>query len=113
MSYSGWRQIFCKNGHYFEVSSICSTIQCDYCGEDAGFINEVDNTNGDEYGIITIEDLKRFIISDERKCLCKDCSTLHMIPNKYRIPTEEEAKYLRCYMENFSYIKIYLSDLLQ
>lgn len=66
MSYEGYVQKICGNGHYFRVDAYddCSgpwadgekpgADNCPVCGKEAVWRNSVDETNGENYGFIDL-----------------------------------------------------------
>jgi hypothetical protein len=113
MSYEGYTQNICPNGHQFITSPYYGESKCPICGEGAGWSNEVDQTNGDEYGYI---DLSQFSLVPEkvesevetRQVWVESAGRFYeqAIVRKvihsgvYRIPTEEETKAARTYTHN-------------
>lgn len=96
MSYEGFSQLLCKNGHYWEVD--CNELtyldsfeeypRCPICGEQIVWENMVDLTNGsydDEGnridGFIELETLREQIV------ICPECKKMHICScSKYKIP---------------------------
>jgi ferredoxin len=99
MSYEGYEQLICKNGHYFEnYDTYNYEASCPICQEKAAWNNQVDQTNGGNQGIIFQADLKRFIKEEAKKETCPTCSHCKEIaPAVYRIPTKEETYPLQRY----------------
>lgn len=46
MSYEGYEEYLCKNGHYSSCDCYCSVPKCPYCGSKFEFWHPVDQTNG-------------------------------------------------------------------
>ena len=98
MSYEGYEQHICKNGHRFDTG--CSfwsetAPKCDICKAESAFSNAVDTTNCDEYGCIV--DWSSLLLTAE---VVETCNLEHMHVTKhetYRIPSEEEHTNLRTY----------------
>ena len=96
MSYEGRVQCICKSGHYF-IYNILNTPKC-HCGAPNVWINAVDDTNGDQFGIIPDAVLDHFIRSPKEVRECSD-GHLHIIKEAiYNIPTEVES--LRHYWDD-------------
>jgi hypothetical protein len=107
MSYEGYEQCICKNGHYFELDVMYfwhepENAVCDECEAPAAWRNSVDTTNYEEVGEIPLELLqKHFLISPEE-------------PGKeavYRIPTQEETNPLRHRRDNGKLVTIPENDI--
>ena len=89
MGYEGYVQVLCENGHLSQESHDVDIIECLAPGckaEKIAFINHVDNTNCDEFGVIPTfvrvtesEFMWKFVWniwkSKRRKCskLCSGC----------------------------------------
>lgn len=91
MSWEGYYQLLCKNGHQWSVdgydySSECCL--CPHCKEPSVYWNQVDQTNdnGDE-DVVEFEE-----IEPAKMCTCA-CGNLHQIaPPRYKMPpTREEG----------------------
>jgi hypothetical protein len=65
MSYEGYSQCICSNGHYFEHDAYCDGF-CPYCGLGSSWDNSVDQTNGEAYGEIPLNLLKNKFLIKER-----------------------------------------------
>jgi len=100
MSYEGYEQCICEKGHYFENSNVYQwdvAEGCD-CGAPTVFTNAVDETNGEAYGEIPFEEMRKLKLADAMVETCPCCGsakTLH--PPRYRVPTAEELKNIRYY----------------
>lgn len=85
MSYEGYEQHICANGHLFYNYDIYyferPTIVC-HCGADSVWQNSVDDTNCDANGYIP-EELFR-----------------HYAPGVFAIPTQKESLAMQTYREN-------------
>ena len=102
MSYEGYEQHLCKNGHRFDIDAYWFGYDqiptCDICGELSVFCNSIDDTNGEEYGIILEDGWKTLLIEKEKTETCSQCQHTEVIePAKYRVPTEEQLKKIRHY----------------
>lgn len=107
MSYEGFEQHFCENGHLYVTDDSFGekAPDCTYCGAKSSIVNRVDDTNCDEYGFIPFSLLKSLIIKNEVACRCP-CGHSHEIRAIYRIPSQKEIESLRCYREDGKYIRI-------
>lgn len=98
MSYEGYTQVLCLGGHYFERGAdylfIGQDRSCPHCGAAPLWSNEVDQTNCEEVGFISITDLK--VKTPETSNICPTCH--HGAagePATFHIPTWEETKELQ------------------
>jgi len=100
MSYEGYSQLLCKNGHYWKKD--CYELdymdkkdypRCPVCGEKHVWENMVDVTNGsfDDDGtrIDGYIELKR---RSETSGICSACGEIHVCETTYFIPKEEETR---------------------
>lgn len=72
---------------------------CD-CGAEWAWLNAVDDTNGDSYGIILDSSFDSWKIQEEKVCVCTCCGNSHIAEGaKYLIPTKQETKAARCYYD--------------
>ena len=118
MSYEGYVQLICENGHLTSEDAYYhdgTEPECSICKGKILWENQVDQTNCDEFGAITINDMiKHFRIQEEKFEKCPTCNHTHMIkPNLYRIPTREETDNLRTMIIENEWEKgpIYLKDI--
>jgi hypothetical protein len=95
MSYEGYVQCICSNGHYFnDDSSYGATSNCPTCKAPAAWENNVDETNCDSYGEINMESL---IKVPRRTDKCNLGHIHEVAPAIYRIPTPRQTNALRCH----------------
>lgn len=115
MSYEGYEQILCKNGHYtcfdcYSVPDLENDWSCSYCNERAVWSNSVDETNG-----ICEEDNCPEMYSGSEKCdicpkridgyvelevkeeeeieICKCCGSSKVIKERtYKVPKNKGHK---------------------
>lgn len=97
MSYEGYVQLLCPNGHnwnidcyqfdtgYYPVDSPVELPPCHFCPvckQKYAWSNSVDQTNCDEHGYIELEiDVPAVI------CKCEKCGIEHVVePIRYKIP---------------------------
>ena len=104
MSYEGYVQCVCKNGHFFshpETYGGNSEVGCPTCDANPAFNNSVDETNGESTGYIPPELFaKKFLITAEVSEVCNLGHSHITSPAIYRIPTNDEAKELRHYFDD-------------
>lgn len=102
MSFEGYKQCICDNGHYFEIDVYEDDDVCLDCGGKIAWFNTVDDTNCNSYGEIPMELLeekfrvKKVVV--ERGCFeMAGC----VEPVLFRIPTREETDPLRHYRPEY------------
>jgi hypothetical protein len=91
MSWEGFYQKLCKNGHYFteDASIYCEeTEKCPICGEKFVWKNTVDETNGSFEGSVRIDGYINLEVDKEVKC--KECG--HTLEITYKIPKKKRRK---------------------
>lgn len=99
MSYEGYVQCLCKNGHYWDdPGEYSETSECPICKSTAKWWNSVDETNCDSYGFI---DMSVFLIKKADEQVCNLGHTHYIDHDTYRIPTFEETKKARCYRPDY------------
>lgn len=105
MSFEGYYQILCVNGHLQEIDVYSMDFdidnfkdwECEYCNGKIAWWNIVDETNGsfniDSDGYETEERIDNFVelkIDKERKtCTCSICGIIHFNtdePQTYKLP---------------------------
>lgn len=97
MSYEGYDQVICEDGHLSTVDCWDDDSACFICGGKRVWRNGVDDTNCDEMGII--HDFSSLVITPEELQTC-NLGHPHVVKHaKYRVPTEKEAEKLRCYKD--------------
>jgi len=89
MSFEGYYQILCKEGHEGN-EDVCdmnfSRWFCDYCGAGIGWSKLIDQTNEDgSFDCVELEQLTNY-----KKCTCS-CGYVHSIgpPLTYKIPSSD------------------------
>lgn len=107
MSYEGYDQCICEKGHYF-ISDCYWTDDkpiCPICGSTMTWYNAVDQTNGNDFGYISFNDLKeKFLVQDKEYKTCEHCGHHELVhPEIFRIPTKEETDPLRTYLDGGFY----------
>lgn len=99
MSYEGYEQHICQNGHRFDTG--CgdwmdeSVEACPICQALSVWWNGVDDTNCDECGVI--RDWDSLLLTAQQTEVCNLGHTHVTKHATYRVPNEEEAEALRVY----------------
>jgi hypothetical protein len=90
MSWEGFAQVICQNGHYCRVDADCD--ECPICHAELAWINIVDDTNCESAGEIPQDLLdKHFLVTPAKIEIC-NLGHPHIIEHAiYRIPTKEES----------------------
>jgi len=87
MSFEGYVQVLCKNGHYRSVDVYVfdqfeEGWRCPECEEKLAWSNIVDNTNGGEEGYVDLE-----LQSPEERKTCPTCNhSVKLKEETYKIP---------------------------
>lgn len=92
MSYEGYTQILCKNGHLSSENAHVerSMKECPVCKAGLVWWNAVDDTNCDAVGRVDMK--KLLLLGEERSATVVNGRwLLTIIPAVYRIPSEEET----------------------
>ena len=97
MSYEGYLQCICENGHYYECDVDSDTV-C-FCNTECAYENMVDQTNGSDQGIILKEEIDKLIIVPAKVETCNLGYKHEITPAIYRIPTREEMDSFRLYFD--------------
>ncbi len=108
MSYEGYVQGICENGHltHFQEPYIWGDSKphaCEVCEASIAWHNPVDQTNCDDFGIIPQSEFDKLLVEAE---IVETCSLGHQHVTKqavYRIPTDNELK--RYYLDGDSNLK--------
>lgn len=100
MSYEGYNQNLCSEGHYWtsDAYEFKDDVICLYCEKVSKPVwsNSVDDTNGESVGHI---DMNQFLLHKEVKQRC-NLGCMHIVKHAiYRIPTKEETKGLRTFTD--------------
>lgn len=115
MSYEGYEEHLCKNGHRFSIPcqyafGDMEEVKCQFCNEHSVWFNAVDQTNCDEYGAIQEADWEKFLIEPTKTETCSSCNHTKVISEaRYRIPTKEELKNILTMMDSDGRVR-YLKD---
>ena len=90
MSWSGYTQRLCKNGHLLSSTAYLDEAEpCLICGAGQVWWNQVDLTNGSFDGDKRIDGYIELERAEEPKeaCICPICNNKHMfLPPVYKIP---------------------------
>jgi hypothetical protein len=95
MSYEGYVQVICDNGHYSERDALFRRAVCN-CGAADAWQNDVDQTNCDSWGYIPVEILEeKFLLEAEKFAVC-DLGHKHVLTSAvFNIPSTDETNRLR------------------
>lgn len=102
MSYEGFEQHICANGHHFNTGPTYSFDDddkpiCLICNAKSIFCNCVDDTNCENLGVILEKDWKKLLLTPEESKIC-NLGHLHVVKEAtYRVPSKEELEKLRSY----------------
>ena len=103
MSYEGFVQIICGNGHYFTVNAMDEMyiygddVVCHLCSAKQAWRNSVDDTNCESYGII--RNMEQFLITPAKVEVC-NLGHNHIVGwDIFRIPTKEETENAREFLD--------------
>lgn len=103
MSYEGYEQLICENGHYWEEDALQMFEEygvCRICQGKVAWSNSVDQTNGPSQGEILYEVLKeKFLLTPEVVEVCNLGHPHQKSPDIFRVPTRDETKPLRVYVD--------------
>ena len=93
MSYEGYVQTICENGHYSEFDAhdtrwVRGEIECPECESEIVWVNEVDETNCDGYGYIEVE-LDKPAVTET----CDHCGHTRVVEEEtYKIPGDDAVR---------------------
>lgn len=93
MSFEGYYQVLCENGHLYlldiwDEDITLNTYKCKFCGAKKAFSHTVDQTNDE--GIKVIFEIDVPAKFEE----CHTCGHKKIIElNRYKIPTKDNIKY--------------------
>lgn len=110
MSYEGYAQHICENGHRYDRDVYDHEETCLHCGAKSVFYNGVDETNCDQYGMIPSDQWEKFKITEEKTETC-NLGHVHVtaLPT-YRVPTNDEQIGLRAYWSDTEHKYIPLEE---
>lgn len=104
MSYEGYEQWICENGHYQTGSDryhLTVEPKCHFCSAAIVWGNPIDDTNCDSYGEIPMELLNKFRVSEEVVETC-NMGHPHIVKHAvYRIPSDKETEEMRHYRPEY------------
>jgi len=93
MSYEGFEQHVCKNGHRYDIPVMYygDSDNCHVCGAESAWFNGVDDTNGESYGKVPDDVwIQQFILTEEEWGTC-NMGHRHMAKAAtFRIPSVHE-----------------------
>jgi len=98
MSFEGYYQILCLNGHHVAedaYSYLGDSWACPTCGAKAAWENLVDVTNGsyDDNGVRVDGFVELEVMEEGCACTCEKCGNVHYTsPIRYRVPEEKGRK---------------------
>lgn len=107
MSWEGYSQNFCQNGHFFHGSAEYGVVPdaCS-CGASISLQNIVDDTNFENHGVIPPEVLQTLLINAEETATC-NMGHVHVTKMAvFRIPSKEELPSLRYYWNGKKHIPL-------
>lgn len=91
MSYEGYEQHICRNGHRFDADCYSTGPTC-HCGAKPFWSNSVDQTNCDEVGFITESEFKKLLVLEQKSEKC-NLGHMHITQHEvYRFPKEGELR---------------------
>ena len=96
MSYEGYEQYWCKNGHYWTIDSSLTMWderkqKCPICGEMEVFSNGVNTTNGSFDGDERIDGFIQPELISKHQAQCEYCNKEHICEcSIYKIPQEKK-----------------------
>lgn len=98
MSFSGYEQLICFNGHYRQYDTYNVPDVCD-CGAEWAITNIVDTTNGTPgQGLIPKETIDSWVIKPAITETCSCCGNTKLLSEAvYKIPTVEEVEESKWY----------------
>jgi predicted RNA-binding Zn-ribbon protein involved in translation (DUF1610 family) len=90
MSYEGYTQYLCKDGHYWTIDCYYDDgpQKCPTCGEEAVWGNMVDETNGQYEDGERIDGYVDLVQDKYQETTCPLCGHTHIDVCTYKIPQE-------------------------
>lgn len=107
MSYEGYSQFICKNGHYsHQDEKYDSAPDPCTCGAEYIWENQVDETNCDAHGVIPMDVINSFILTNEVTEVC-NLGHKHVTAEAiYKIPSPEQTEAMRHYLDGGKFIPL-------
>lgn len=103
MSYQGFAQCLCSQGHLYEINAYETNDNCPICQSECVFYNGVDDTNGEMSGYIPDTIWQKLIISPMVQKTC-DLGHTHIITYAtYKVPAKEDLSKIRYFLNPNSY----------
>jgi len=97
VSYEGYDQYLCGNGHYWSQDCYDDSRECPECKQPPVWWNAVDETNCMAWGYI---DVDKFIATPAVNVTCPTCNHVSQSsPPIYRIPTKDETDEARTFRD--------------
>lgn len=87
MSYEGYREILCENGHYAQCGAYDNDdeLPCVICGKPTAWTNEIDCTNG------YVDATELEVSADEVTERCKECGEVRIVTAaRFKIPHKKD-----------------------
>lgn len=101
MSYQGYTQRICINGHYGEEDCYSESDTCYQCKGNIAWTNSVDDTNGNSVGIVPVDILKdKYLISEAKNETCNLGHVHQVQPAVFRIPLRKNTVDMQHYMND-------------
>lgn len=88
MSFEGYYQKICPDGHYWTCDVYFEQIFCPSCGKEAAWSNIVDVTNGSFEDGRRIDGFKVPKVRSERKC--EHCGSI--LERRFHVPKSRQRK---------------------
>lgn len=108
MSFEGYCQCICEKGHRFNTpyDYAGDASDCCPCGAQVALCNVVDDTNCDQYGVVTDDDWTPFLLTPERTQTC-NLGHRHVVEAAtYRVPTKDELRAAQSYWDGEKFVKL-------
>lgn len=111
MSYEGYDVNLCKNGHRFESGCWDEPKTCPFCKADIDFSLSVNQTNGDEEGLILEEDWDKFLVSKAEYKTCSECGCKKLLSHAVYKATRKELEQYQTLIHWETGKPVYVKDL--
>jgi hypothetical protein len=112
MSYEGYNQHICRNGHRFdepEQYGEGDIPKCPECDAVTVWENGVDQTNCEDHGKISNDDFYKLLKTPATYRVCPTCHTSEIVtPDIYEIPTNEWRKRHQQYWDSLKDRHVYI-----
>lgn len=95
MSFEGYAQIICVNGHRYD-DAYRDSRNCYVCGGEPAWVNVVDQTNNPGDGAVPDTEFAHLQLTPEVVKTCGECGATRCVTEAtYRVPTVAEAAAMR------------------